>query len=363
MRIIDVNYHVLDFGRRSMRLRNSTLDFTTQAAYVIEIQTSEGITGYALTANRGAYGGRELVEGPIRDALLGQDPRNIKQLWNRVVSGWRKPVSAGSIVTAAAGVDIALWDILGKVADLPLVTLLGGSRDRVPVYAAGGYYAEGKGVDDLAAEMLRYLDLGYTSVKMKVGGASMAEDVERVGAVRAAVGPAIQLKIDANYAWSSAEAVRFAHRVAEFDVFWIEEPAHPSDHRGHRRIRDAVPMAVASGENLYGLFESRPFLEHNAVDYLQVDANLAGGVTEWLRVAAAADAAHCVMAPHGEPLIHQHLVGAHPGSHAVEMYPELQAFLQQIAPVPQIVDGFLQIADVPGIGWEPEPGLLTRFAR
>src|SRR5690606_13412505 len=131
------------------------------------------------------------------------------------------------VLAAISGVDIALWDLLGRLTGKPVTKLMGGYREEVPVYAAGGYYREDKDIDGLVEEMTRYVALGYRAVKMKVGGADFADDVRRVAAVREAVGDDVQLMLDANGVWTAYEAVRFLRAVEKDEPAWIEEPVHP----------------------------------------------------------------------------------------------------------------------------------------
>lgn len=350
MKITGVRYRKLDFGPATQISRNSRLTFKRPQATLVEVLTDEGIKGTALTAGRAGFGEKVFVEGPLQDAVLGEDPFRIAHLWERMMSGWRKPVTKGEVVSSVSGVDIALWDLMGQAVQQPLYRLIGGCRQQVPVYAAGGYYAEGKGTDGLVEEMLGYVSQGYRSVKMKVGGAPLRDDVARVAAVRAAVGEDIEVKLDANYAWRADEAVRFVRAVKDYDPYWIEEPTLPDDVRGLRHVRTSTGIPVASGENEFTRFGCHRLLATESVDFLQLDAYVGGGVTEWLRVAALASAYHIPMAPHGDHLIHLHLVAAVPNGMTVESYPGMHAHMEQFVARMDVTDGVARLPEGPGLG-------------
>src|SRR4051812_9154742 len=186
MQIVDVRVTAFPLAPAARPRRNSIIRSSTGRSFSrLEIVTDEGLVGMALG------GSRAIAAGPLRAAILGEDPLNTEQLWQKMyMGGWRKPVAKGEHIAAMSKVDMALWDLKGKAAGLPVWQLLGGHRDRVPAYAAGGYYEEGKGPAELAAEMTHFVSLGYRAVKMKVGwvGMTLREDAERVRAVRDAVG-------------------------------------------------------------------------------------------------------------------------------------------------------------------------------
>jgi len=356
MRITDVRYRTLDFGDRTGVWSNSNLAFGRQTATLVEVHTDEGVTGQALSASRWSFGGREFVEGPLRQRLIGEDPLRTERLWDVMMHGWRKPAYEGEVVAAISGIDIALWDLKGKVAGLPLWRLLGGFRTSVPVYAAGGYYVSDRGLGDLSEEMAAFVAAGFHAVKMKVAGMALAGDVERVRTVRAAIGDDVALMADANYGWRHWwEAVAFLDATRELKLGWMEEPTHPKDLEGAARVRASTSVPVAAGENEQSLSGCRRLLESGAVDILQLDPAVGGGITEWLRVASLARAHHCPMAPHGDPLIGVHLVAAVQNGHMVEVYPELHAFMAPLWSLPPIKDGVVEPPEAPGLGLDLDP--------
>jgi L-alanine-DL-glutamate epimerase-like enolase superfamily enzyme len=193
---------------------------------------------------------------------------------------------------------------------VPLYQLLGGFRARVPAYLAGGYYLEGKTLDDLADEMRGKVAAGARYVKMKIGGAPIREDVERVRVAREAIGPDVNLMVDANNAYSPLEAIKIARLIEDLDIYWFEEPIHAEDYEGLAKIHASTAIPVATGENEYTRYGFRDLIACGGVDILQPDANVLGGVTEWRHIASLASAHNLPVAPHGSALLHVHLVSA-----------------------------------------------------
>jgi D-arabinonate dehydratase len=242
------------------------------------------------------------------------------------------------------------------MADVPLYKLLGGYRSSIPTYIAGGYYQEGKGLDELAAEMHENVAMGARAVKMKVGAAPIQEDVERVRVVREAIGPQTRLMIDANCAYKAREAVRLATLVEQYDIFWFEEPVMPDDYEGHRRVVEATSIPVATGENEYTLFGFRDLIEHRSASILNANATILGGVTEFMKVAALTQAHGLEIAPHGTQDIHIHLVTAIRNGLMLEFYRDTHDPMWKhiyLEPLMLNADGTVSPPAVPGIGLAP----------
>jgi L-alanine-DL-glutamate epimerase-like enolase superfamily enzyme len=247
---------------------------------------------------------------------------------------------------------------------MPLYKLLGGFRDRVPTYIAGGYYEEGKGLRELQQEMVDNVNLGARAIKMKIGGAPINEDVQRVKAVREAIGPDVKLLIDDNCADRAYEAVLLAKRVEDYDIFWFEEPVAPDDYEGHRKVANATSIPIATGENEYTRYGFRDLIEHQAASILNADAKVLGGVTEFMKVAALAQAHDLDVAPHGSQDIHIHLVAAISNGLILEFYrdsvdPMWGKMFQETLRVN--ADGTVSPPNVPGIGAEPNYAALEPY--
>ncbi|MEQ4207119.1 mandelate racemase/muconate lactonizing enzyme family protein [Actinopolymorpha sp. B9G3] len=358
MKITDVRFTTYDLGKLAKPFRNSILVTENKRLTLVEVDTDEGISGLALSAE-----GSARFAVPIRDRLVGEDPRDYSRLWHRMFTGWRKPVVKGDAVSAIGSVDNALWDLRGKTFDLPVYRLLGGFRSRVPAYAAGGYYEEGKGPADLAEEMLRFVGAGYRAVKMKVGGADIGEDVRRVAAVREAVGPDIRVMVDANNAWTSAEALKFGQAVEGFDLAWFEEPCWPDDHEGMARLVGRLTTPIATGEIEFTRWGFRDLIERRAVDIVQADPQTCGGLTEWVRIATLASAHHLMMAPHGNHYVGAHAVAAVDNGLIVESYAGLSPWQDEFLGGISFVDGDLVLPETPGLGIAVDRAALERAAR
>jgi D-arabinonate dehydratase len=270
----------------------------------------------------------------------------------------------GLTTRAISAIDIGLWDIRAKVAGMPLYKLLGGFRDRVPTYIAGGYYEQGKGLKELQQEMRDNVAMGARAIKMKVGAVSIAEDVARVRAVREAIGPEVKLLVDANCAYRYYDAIRFARRIEEFDPFWFEEPVKPDDYDGHRKLAAATSIPIATGENEYTRYGFRDLIAHDAAAILNADAKVLGGVTEFMKVAALAQAHDLDIAPHGSQDIHVHLVAAISNGLILEYYRDTvdPMWAKMYRHTLRINDGgTVSPPDVPGIGAEPNDEVLAPY--
>ena len=306
--------------KREKPIRNGMYVYPTAGLNVVKVETDEGATGVGLA---GGVQGAEEIGAAILDhfaqAVVGQDPFDTERVWDNL---WQpKLVGRRGITTRViSGIDIALWDLKGKITGLPVYKLLGGFTDRAPVYIAGGYYEEGKGLGELAEEMAASVEMGARAVKMKIGGAPINEDVERVRVVREAVGPEVKLMVDANCAYRHFEAQEIARKMERYDVYWFEEPVNPDDYEGHRAVTNSTTIPVATGENEYTRYGFRELIEGRCCDILQPDGLIMGGVTEFAKVAAMAHAHDMMIAPHGNQDVHVHLVCAIPNGLTVEYY-------------------------------------------
>jgi L-alanine-DL-glutamate epimerase-like enolase superfamily enzyme len=273
----------------------------------------------------------------------------------------RKPVAKGDYIRAMGGVDIAIWDIIGKALNLPVYKVLGAYDDRIRVYAAGGYYEEGKGLRELAQEMEEYVAEGFRAVKMKVGGEPMSVDVERVRAVRDAVGPKVDLLLDANNKWNAYDAIRFGRMVEKYDIYWFEEPVEPDDFAGCADVKNALDIPVVAGENEYTRWGCRDLIEHRSCDILNLDTVIAGGITEYRKIAALGSAYHIPVAPHGNPFMAVHLLASTPSTLIMETYPAVESKHNLALPLFPVKDGYIQAPDKPGLGIDPDPEIIRKY--
>jgi L-alanine-DL-glutamate epimerase-like enolase superfamily enzyme len=345
---------------RHKPITNGKHTYTHAGVGLVKIETDEGVTGIGL-------GGINTVVQAAIDhftpQLLGEDPLNVERLWHRL---WvPKLVGRRGLTTRAiSALDIGLWDLRAKIAGLPLYKLLGGFRDRVPTYIAGGYYEEGKGLDELAQEMIDNVELGARAIKMKVGALSLREDAERVRIVRQAIGPDIKLMVDANCAYRLYDAISFAKRIEPYEPFWFEEPIAPDDYEGHRRLVEATPIPIATGENEYTRYGFRDLITRGGVPILNADAIICGGITEFIKIAHLAQAYDVDIAPHGPQEVHIHLVAALSNGLILEFYrdtvdPMWGKIYHQTLRLND--DGTVSPPDAPGIGIDPQYETLAPY--
>jgi len=271
---------------------------------IVKISTDEGIVGWG--EGCGGPAG-EIVEALLSPLLLGEDPTNRLNLWQKMFhSAYNANMGVGLAGSAISSIDIALWDITGKVIGVPISTLLGGKlRESVPVYATGLYYTKGELPNRLMMEVEDYLEAGFLGMKTKVGGLPMDLDVNRVTAIRDQIGPTVNLMIDANQAYNSSSAIRIGNKLSELDLVWFEEPVNAQDIEGYLQVKANVPMAVAGGENLRTRYEFQDFLSRRAYDIVQPDVINVGGISEMRNVAMTANTMGIQVNPHvwGSPIM------------------------------------------------------------
>ena len=344
---------------------------------VTRVETDSGLVGQI-------FGGDEdntqteivnLIRDHFAPMLIGEDPRDVERLWANMfyytIDLGNRGLhmldmrNRGILTQAISAVDNALWDLLGKIYDVPVYKLLGGFRDKVPVIAIGGYYKAGKGQDQLNDEMMHYKAIGLAGVKFKVGRVTVAEDIKRVTRVREVVGDDFIIACDANQAWTIDQAVQFVRAANGLNIRWIEEPVRWDDQlEGLRRVREASSIPVNAGQGELTSYGCRDLVQHRAVDILNVDATIAGGVTEWRRIAAMAHLSHVQMAHHEEPQIALHLLASVPNGLYVEIFPSYERDPMWVdLPVvsPTIRDGFMELPSGPGFGIDLNEAVIAKY--
>ncbi|KIA64444.1 mandelate racemase/muconate lactonizing enzyme family protein [Nocardia vulneris] len=309
--------------------RMSNRDLTDRHYVLVEITDDSGATGHGYTY-AGTSGGM-LTKCAIDDVLapvyLGADHNDVSGLWSLAYQEALLAGRRGAVLRALSAIDIALWDLRAKRAGLPLVSLLGGATAPLPAYASGGYYRpdEGEWTQAVRKEIEFNAGQGFTDHKIKVGGLSVAEDARRVAAAIETIGDTGRLALDANNAYRSVHEARtaieaFERAAGEHGLWWFEEPLAPDAIAGHGELAAQIRTPVATGEIHQTRWEFRQLIEAGAAAVLQADAGVVGGVTEWLRVAHAADAFGLQMAPHWHHNLHVHLCGAVSNTLVVEYF-------------------------------------------
>jgi D-galactarolactone cycloisomerase len=285
--------------------------FSSQAAFpernslLVRIETDAGLVGWG---EGGQYGPPEPVAACIDHVLgpklLGRDPTEPAVIWEQLYAFSRDFGQRGAYVEAISALDIALWDLAGQAARVPVWKLLGGRfRDSVAAYATGCYYPEQ--FDDLPAilgdleiEASGYCDAGFSLLKIKIGLLSLEQDVERLRVIRKAVGPSIGILVDANHAYTSATAIRMGRKMEPFDVRFFEEPVVPEDRDGYRLVRRQNPIPVAGGECEFTRYGFRDLIAGGCVDIAQPDLAVCGGFTAWTHILTLANTFGVGIIPH-----------------------------------------------------------------
>jgi len=322
--------------------------FLKQETIVVTIQTADGLTGrgYSYTIGTGGRATLSMLNEHLLAVLIGEDSRLVEHLWRRLYDSTRA-TSVGVITALAlAAVDTALWDIRAQRAGQPLWMIAGGNRRDVPLYDTEGGWLH-VSVDELVEEARASASRGWKGVKIKVGKPSIAEDASRIAAVRDAVGPDVEIMVDANQSMTSAEAVRRAHAFEPFDLSWFEEPLPADDVTGHVRLAQSTSIPIAVGESMYSLGHFREYLERGAAGIVQVDVARIGGITPWLKVAHLAEAFNVQVSPHFLMELHVSLVAAIPNGRFVEHIPQLRAVTNSEI---RIDGGHAFAPEAPGLG-------------
>jgi len=358
IKITEIKFLRLRYPGKTPRKRNATIESGggSPGMTQLEVHTDSGIVGRSIPA-----GGQELITSQLLPRIAGMNPFHVEAIWDRMYRLNRKPVAKGLYIAAMGSVDIAIWDIVGKALNMPLYQVLGAFSEKIRVYAAGGYYEEGKGIKELVKEMEGYVSEGFRAVKMKVGGEPMDMDAERVRAVREAIGPKIDLMIDANNKWNAYDAIRFGRMVERYNPFWFEEPVEADDFAGCAQVKRAVNIPIAAGENEFTRWGARDLMTASAVDILQCDTVLAGGISEGRKIAALASAFHVPVSPHGNPHMAVHLLASVPNALIMETYPAVESQYNLALPLFPVRDGYIEVPRKPGLGIDPDPEIVKKY--
>ena len=345
-------------------LRNPRQRWTKKRILLCFVESEGGLVGVgeAWVSGGSPRAIQAIIEDDLAPLVVGRAPSEVTGIAHQVarrteMSGW-----SGAVAAAWSAVDMALWDLAARQAGLPLYQMLGAASDRVFTYASAGLYGETKTLDDLAAEMRGYVEQGFGAVKMKVGGAPLNEDIERVQVVRDAIGPDTKLMVDALNNLDVAEAVAMARAFERFDIHFFEAPVSPYDAAGQARVARASAIPICGNENQAWLHYFRRLIDAHAVHYVQFDLAACGGITEAMRIAHYAQAHHLPITLHASSTsilfaATLHLAAACPNTHSVE-YHMLHQWLFDLAPdgifAPE-AGGFLRPPERPGIGIELMP--------
>jgi L-alanine-DL-glutamate epimerase-like enolase superfamily enzyme len=367
-------------------IRNAYIDFSKMTLSLVAVVTDvirdgRPVVGYGFNSN-GRYGQGGLIRERFVPRLLEADPASLRddtgdnldpqRIWARMMTN-EKPGGHGERSVAVGTIDMAVWDAVAKIAGLPLHELLaqrygsGRANPRVFVYAAGGYYYPGKDLEGLQREMSSYLERGYSVVKMKIGGAPLADDCRRIEGVLKLLGPGRQLAVDANGRFDLDTAVAYGRALSQYPLFWYEEAGDPLDYALQASLGEVYRGSLATGENLFSMQDARNLIRYGGMrpdrDWLQFDCALSYGLVEYLRTLDMLtehgwSATRCI--PHGG---HQMslAIAAGLGLGGNESYPDL---FQPYGGFPDgvaVCDGYVDLPALPGIGFEGKADLIAQM--
>lgn len=385
MKITKITSHVLQYDLPEL-LGYSQQYYSKRSAHLVEVETDEGITGWGECFGPGnvAIANRVIVEKMIQPLILGDDPLGRDVIWHKVYNQLRDHGQKGMPLQCLSGVDIALWDIAGKVAGLPLSKLLGGNfRDTIAVYGYGMMLRPEPTVELAArfedeATMIR--DMGFAATKMKVGFGPK-DDIVLAKAVRKGVGDDFRFMVDANHCYTTSDAFYVGRALGDLDAYWFEEPVAPEDLDGYRELRAGLTVNISGGEAEFNRWGWRGLLESRGLDIAQPEVCALGGVTEYLRVLALCHA-------HFTPVINHvwgsaiavatnlHLLaamptlpgGLHPWEPMLEFDTTDNKFRDELLTEPLSIQnqiktngGSVSIPTGPGLGVEPDRDFIRHY--
>ena len=380
MRIVDVRQTTVPIAST---LKNAYIDFSKMDVSVVAVVTDverdgRHVVGYGFNSN-GRYGARGLLQDRFIPRLMEADPRSLltddgenldpHRIWATLMTG-EKPGGHGERSVAVGVIDMAVWDVVAKIEGKPLYRVLadryrnGETDDRVWVYAAGGYYEPGKDLAALQDEMRGYLGLGYTTVKMKIGGAPLDDDLRRIEAVLEVVdGDGSRLAVDANGRFDLETAIAYANALAPYGLRWYEEAGDPLDYALQARLGEVYPNTLATGENLFSVQDARNLIRYGGMrpdrDVLQFDCALSYGLVEYLRTLDMLEEhgwSRRTVVPHGGHQISLNMA-AGLGLGGNESYPGVFQPFGGFADTIPVENGYVALPAVPGIGFEEKANL------
>jgi L-alanine-DL-glutamate epimerase-like enolase superfamily enzyme len=350
MKISEVKTSLLRVPLKQRTITDSQSKVDNVEFLQVALSTEEGVTGYGMnwSYTPGLRAAQVAVDDNYAPILRGKDALYRKALVRECYYSNHFVGRVGAAAVGLAAVEFALWDLACKAVNQPLWRFLGPCRESVKAYSTDGGWLSWS-TDELIADAQRLVERGFDAVKVKLGR-EPREDLARVAAVRRAIGAGIKLMTDVNCAWTLGTAKYWGSRLAEHEVFWLEEPMHPFDVKSHAELARSISVPIALGETVYTKYAFRDFIEAGAVHVVQADATKLSGIDEWLEVAALASAANLPVIPHTnvQHKLHVQLAAATPGVLMVENCYESIADIWE-EPI-YVKNGYYQLPEQPGVG-------------
>ena len=357
----------------SMGVFNGLVGLRTDKVFtvIVRVTTDSGLTGLGGVA-LGSEAVASLIEKHFQPLIVGDDPFNTELIWEKMYRSTVNIGRKGLVLEAISGIDIAIWDVIGKAVGQPVYNLLGGrTRQKVRAYCSAGHTMAS--VDKMAAKARERQDkYGFTGFKMwfgygpRDGREGMRKNVDCIRALRESLRPDTDLMGDAYMGWDVTYAIEMIRMLEDFDLRWIEEPVMPDNIAGYARIRSAVGTPISGGEHEFTRWGFRALIEGGAVDIIQPDVNRVGGITEARKIWALAQAFDISVIPHSHNFHNQHLIVSHLNSPMSEFFPpdyrDGDTFFSELfTGEAKMTDGYLGISEKPGLGVELNEEVVERY--
>lgn len=366
VRTIPMNYKEQRYERDALAVKAGAEH--PMDVLLIEVETDDGIVGLGeIYAYSAVPLMEEVVRTQIAPLVLGEDPMNTGAIWHKIYRATFRHGRRGAVICGLSGMDIALWDIVGKAAGLPVATLLGGGRKTLPTYVTGGYYAADKDLEQLRSEVATVRAAGFKGFKLKIGGATLAEDAMRLQVTRDAGGDDLILGVDANCALSYTEALALGRVLEEYHVTFFEEPISSDQPELSARLAADLDVPIAGYETALTRWEMLPFIKGGGVDIVQTDAIWTGGLSEARRIAELAAAFGLEYIPHFSAgavalTANLQLAAAMPNALYQEFHLRPNPLRDQLlVQAPVVRDGELIVPQGPGLGIELNPDTVSKY--
>jgi L-alanine-DL-glutamate epimerase-like enolase superfamily enzyme len=319
---------------------------------VLTIETDSGPSGTGLLFAQSAVQGRlfQATLATFEDLVVGEDPLMVEAIWQKLWKAMNFLGNSGVTIFAQSAIDTALWDIVGKVAGMPLCQLLGQNVASLPVYASDGLWLSYSRAE-LVSEARSFVDRGFTAIKIRIGSAKLSDDIERVRLVREAVGPDIKLIADANQGWDAATAIRFGRAVEDADLHWLEEPVPYYNLVASAAVAAALDTPLATGETEYTYLGFARLAQEKAADIWMPDLQRAGGISGLLKITRLAEVYNLPVTPHLFPEVSIHVAVCAPTCKIIEYVSWWDCLFEEESK-PRLVNGYLSPGTAPGLGLE-----------